>query len=618
MLSSLLRRLVPAWASAALSARRAAPDDMARVVTLLAAAAALTTALALPAAYLFAAYGRLDGRLETSATLHAAEVAEMARANPAFWEFEDLHVTAPSHNGRAAVPERRSVFGANGKLVMEAGPEQGLAWPVLSASAPVREGERIIGQAEAARSFREELIATGLVSTSSVLLGGLIFLTLRTVPLRMLRRALERTAYLAAHDMLTGLPNRAIFGDRLTQALALARRNGHTVAVLCLDLDRFKEVNDTLGHAAGDKLLREVSARLSACLRESDTLARLGGDEFAVIQPQAAQPTDAESLARRIIAAIERPVGIDGHEVTVGVSVGIALAHPTREADPQRLMIEADLALYQVKERGRGDFCFFSPEMNARLMERRAMEADLRLALAEGHLRLHYQPQVALPSGRVIGAEALLRWTRPGHGNVPPDRFIGVAEETGLIAPIGAWALHEACREAAGWPEHLGVAVNVSAVQFRLPGLYEAVASALKASGLQPSRLELEITEGVLLNDTDDTLAMLNRLHALGVKIAMDDFGTGYSSLGYLQKFTFDKIKIDRSFIQNLGNDANSAAIVRAVVGITRSLGVRANAEGVENAGQADMLVAEGCGEVQGYHYGRPMPPGDFARLVAG
>ncbi|MBI0538389.1 EAL domain-containing protein [Roseomonas sp. KE2513] len=436
------------------------------------------------------------------------------------------------------------------------------------------------------------------------------------LPLRLLNQALERASYLAAHDLLTGLPNRGLFTDRLRQALALARRDAEPLAVLCLDLDRFKEVNDTLGHAAGDRLLQEVAKRLSAVVRESDTLARLGGDEFAIIQPKARQPEAADALARRLIAALEAPVDLGGDWASVGVSIGIAMVDQSGSADLTQLMRDADLALYQAKEGGRGGYRFFSPEMNRKLLERRALEADLRVALARGDFRLAYQPQVNLESGAVMGAEALLRWERPGVGNMPPDRFISVAEETGLIGPIGTWALQEACREAMTWPDHLTIAVNVSPVQFRQAGLFEAVVSALESSGLAPERLEVEITEGVLLNDTDETLATLRRLRSLGVKIAMDDFGTGYSSLGYLQKFPFDKVKIDRSFVRHLGDDRSAEAIVRAVVGMSHALGVHTIAEGVETAIQADMLRQKGCEEVQGYMYGKPMPAEAFTEML--
>ncbi|MFT8246700.1 putative bifunctional diguanylate cyclase/phosphodiesterase [Roseomonas sp. BN140053] len=602
--------------SATVGAAAALPGTPSRVVTRtvtgLAGLAALLIAVALPVTYFSAARYRMLGALEASATLHAAEIAELVRRNPAFWEFDRLQITV----SRGRDPEeRRRVFSSDGRLVMEAAAEEELFWPVLSHEAPVVVDGEEMGVAEAARSLRGPLATTGLVALASTALAGLIFAVLRVLPLRLLNQALARASFLAAHDLLTGLPNRALFADRLGQVLAMARREAEPMAVLCLDLDRFKEVNDTLGHAAGDRLLKVVSARLSATLRDSDTLARLGGDEFAIIQPRARQPEAADALARRLIAALEEPVDLDGHQASVGVSIGIAMADRYGQADPMQLMRDADLALYKAKESGRGGYRFFAPEMNRKLQERRALEADLRVALAQGGFRLFYQPQINLDTGAVTGAEALLRWERPGVGNVPPDRFITVAEETGLIGPIGTWALHQACREAATWPAHLTVAVNVSPVQFRQAGLYEAVVAALKSSGLDPGRLELEITEGVLLNDTDDTLATLRRLRDVGVRIAMDDFGTGYSSLGYLQKFPFDKVKIDRSFIRHLGSDRSAEAIVRAVVGMSHALGVHTIAEGVETHAQADMLQVEGCQDVQGYLFGKPMPAESFAAL---
>ncbi|MCI0756164.1 putative bifunctional diguanylate cyclase/phosphodiesterase [Teichococcus vastitatis] len=620
-ITHLLVHAAPGWSGvrAALtlgptSSAGSSADTVVRAVTALAGLAALVMAAAVPLTYLFAAHSRLGGSLEASATLHAAEVAELARANPSFWEFEGLQVSAPA--GSRASAERRRVFDVTGKLIIESVPGEALMWPVLSHREPVLDQGRKIGEVESARSMRGALLMTVLLAAAAACIGGLIFVVLRVLPLRLLHQALERASFLASHDLLTGLPNRGLFADRLAQSLAMARRGGEPLAVLCLDLDRFKEVNDTLGHAAGDRLLKVVSARFSAVLRESDTLARLGGDEFAVIQPQARQPDAADALARRLVSALEEPVDLDGHQVSVGVSIGIALADRIGTTDPVQLMRDADLALYQAKEGGRGGYRFFSPEMNQKLRERRALEADLRVALAQGGFRLAYQPQVNLDTGAVIGAEALLRWERPGIGNMPPDRFISVAEETGLIGPIGTWALQEACREACTWPGQLTIAVNVSPVQFRQSGLYEAVVAALESSGLPPERLELEITEGVLLNDTEETLATLHRLRELGVKIAMDDFGTGYSSLGYLQKFPFDKVKIDRSFVRHLGGDRSAEAIVRAVVGMSHALGVHTIAEGVETLLQADMLRQKGCEEVQGFMFGKPMNASDFVALL--
>ncbi len=596
-------------------ARPQASRSVTRMVTALAALAALLMAAALPLAYFSASRYRMVGGLEASARIHAAEVVELARRNPGFWDFDRLRVSAP----RGGAPEeRRRVFAADGRLVMEAVPERELAWPVLREEAPVVIDAQEMGHVEAALSMRDVLASTLVVSLASCTLGALIFLLLRVVPLRLLNNALERASFLAAHDLLTGLPNRRLFGDRLRQALSLARRDRRSMAVLCLDLDRFKEVNDTLGHAAGDQVLKIVTDRLSAVLRESDTLARLGGDEFAVIQPRAEQPRSAVALARRLIAALEAPISLDGYQARIGISIGIAMTDRFGMAEPTQLLRDADVALYQAKEAGRGGYRFFVPEMNRKLQERRALEADLRAALETGGFRLAFQPQVRLGDGAVTGAEALLRWARPGSGDMPPDRFIPVAEDTGLIGPIGAWVLREACRCAARWPAGMTVAVNVSPVQFRQPDLHDLVMAALEGSGLPPERLELEITEGVLLGDTEETLATLHRLRAAGVRIAMDDFGTGYSSLVYLQKFPFDKVKIDRSFVRNLEGDPSALAILRAVLGMSRALGLGTLAEGVETPAQAEMLREEGCEGAQGYLFGHPLAPAQLEERLFG
>jgi diguanylate cyclase (GGDEF)-like protein len=584
-------------------------------VTVLAGLAALVIALAPPAMSLLAARDRLDGALETSARLHAAEVAILASHTPAFWDLDGLHVSAPDAGDGTATPEQRRVYDVSGRLVLESEPAHELAWPVLSRSAPIMDGTRHLGEAEASRSFRQGVITTGFVALASCLGGMLIFIMLRVVPLRLLQQALERAVYLSSHDVLTGLPNRAVFADRLQQALTQAQRSGRPAAVLCIDLDRFKEINDTLGHAAGDTVLRVVSERIKGCLREGDTLVRLGGDEFAVIQPNVSRMDDAEMLAGRLLEAVECPIDINGTLASVGVSIGIALSEAG--IDGAQLLQNADVALYRAKDGGRAQWCCFTHGMSERLHERRALEADLRGAVADQQFFLNYQPQVNLASGRVIGVEALLRWDRPGHGLMPPDQFIGVAEETGLIGAIGAWVLQEACRTAARWPGGISIAVNVSPAQFRLAHFHDAVAGALKASGLAPSRLELEITEGLLLSDTEETLIVLNGLRGLGVRFAMDDFGTGYSSLGYLQKFRFDKIKIDRSFILHLTRDPSAAAIVRAVLALGKAMGICTIAEGVETTAQAEMLSQEGCQEAQGYLYGRPMPADTFAKMLA-
>jgi diguanylate cyclase (GGDEF)-like protein/PAS domain S-box-containing protein len=421
------------------------------------------------------------------------------------------------------------------------------------------------------------------------------------------RRAAEaRIAHMAQHDALTGLPNRVLFHETLENALALARR-GHPVALHCLDLDQFKAVNDTLGHPVGDALLRQVAQRLQDGVRETDTVARLGGDEFAIVQTAIGTPLDAAALARRLNGLLEMPFTIDGHQIVIGTSIGIAFA-PQDGVDPDEVLKCADLALYRAKHDGRGVYRLFEAEMDAAIQARRVLEMELRQALPGGQLELLYQPQIDVRRGRVAGCEALLRWQHPTMGLVSPDHFIGLAEETGLIVPIGEWVLRQACNTACRWPKPSKIAVNVSAVQFRSNGLVDVVIAALRESGLPASCLELEITESVMLQDTDATLATLHQLRELGVQIAMDDFGTGYSSLSYLRRFPFDRIKIDKSFISELGKRDDCIAIVRAVIALARDLGIEITAEGVETRQQLEMLEQAGCDEIQGYLFSQPVP----------
>ncbi len=428
------------------------------------------------------------------------------------------------------------------------------------------------------------------------------------------RNGERRMAHMAQFDSLTDLPNRTLFAERLAEALRIAQRGDSQIAVLGLDLDRFKEVNDTLGHAAGDMLLRIATGRLSCLLRTGDTLARLGGDEFAVIQNRLTAPADAEALACRLIATMREPFDLDGQRVFIGLSIGISISDGA--VSPTELVQQADLALYEAKQSGRGGYRFFLPKLSARMHQRRTMEQDLRVALDNGQLCLHYQPSVALPTGAIAGTEALMRWTHPTMGAVPPTVFIPVAEETGLIGPLGLWLLDEACREAASWVLPIRVAINVSPVQFRTPGFVGHVQQALARTGLAPARLELEITEGVLMRDTAETLATLAALREIGTRIVLDDFGTGYASLAYLQTFTFDKIKIDRSFVKNMETDPTALAIMRAVLGLTQSLNMTTTAEGIEEETQADLLRILGCNEAQGYLFWRPMPAAALRALL--
>ena len=421
-------------------------------------------------------------------------------------------------------------------------------------------------------------------------------------------------AHMALHDALTDLPNRVHFKDRLGQALERARRDGCSFAVLACDLDRFKAVNDMLGHAAGDRILQEVATRLRSVLRDCDTVARLGGDEFAVILGRIHRPQEAANAAERLIRLIEEPTAIEGRSVAVGVSIGIAVGTGGL-ADAEELFRNADVALFRAKEAGRNTFRFFEAGMDAAVAERNMLEHDMRTAIRRSAFALHYQPVVDLGRRAVGGFEALMRWSHPTRGEVSPAQFIPLAEETGLIVPLGAWALREACAAAATWPGDVRVAVNVSTMQFREDGLEASVATALELSGLAPQRLELEITEGVLVHDAEGVIACLHRLRATGVRIALDDFGTGYSSLSYLRRFPFDKIKIDRSFIREI-DDPDTAAIVRAVVGLGVRAGAALTAEGVEDARQLRLVIAEGCTEVQGYLFGKAIVPEQVASLL--
>ena len=415
-----------------------------------------------------------------------------------------------------------------------------------------------------------------------------------------------RNAELAERDALTGLANRKALRDRLVERLAGAARTGQATAVLYLDLDRFKAVNDTLGHPLGDALLQKVAARLKGALGDGDVVARLGGDEFAVIQSDAPQPAAATKLALRLVDLIGRAYAIDGHMLHIGASVGVAIA-PNDGLEPDLLLKNADLALYRAKAEGRGCYRFFEPGMDERMQARRSMETDLRRALALKQLELVYQPQFDLASSAIIGFEALVRWHHPTRGLVPPVEFIPLSEEIGVINSIGEWVLRTACKQAATWPMPVSVSVNLSPVQFRGGKLAEMVISALAQSQLPVQRLELEITEGALLDNTDHVLNVLGQLHELGVALAMDDFGTGYSSLGYLQKFPFDKIKIDRCFIRDIDAHADRQAIFHAVTSLASTLRMTTIAEGVETEAELNCIRAAGCNQVQGYLTGRPM-----------
>ncbi|AFL51582.1 bifunctional diguanylate cyclase/phosphodiesterase [Sinorhizobium fredii] len=428
--------------------------------------------------------------------------------------------------------------------------------------------------------------------------------------------AQKQMAHLARHDMLTGLANRMFFRECFDRALSEKGAAGR-MAVLCLDLDGFKAINDTLGHPAGDAVLRQVSARLVQSVRPADVVARLGGDEFAIIHPLATTHDDAVRLARRVIDTLCEPFTIEGVSATVGASVGIAFA-PDDGTSADELIKAADIALYNAKASGRGTYKRFDLAMHAQLQAHQQVKIALRGALQRNEFELHYQPLISLRSRRVTGCEALLRWRNPERGMVAPSEFIPIAEETGLIVPIGEWILDQACRQAAQWPERVSIAINLSPVQFKHRNLVKTVADALSASRLTPARLQLEITESVLLDESEHNIQLLQELRGLGVKIAMDDFGTGYSSLGYLRSFPFDKIKVDQAFVRDLPHGKESLAIVKAVAGLGHSLGMTTTIEGIETEAQLAAVNAEGFHEVQGYIFSRPVPPSEISKLIDG
>jgi diguanylate cyclase (GGDEF)-like protein len=424
------------------------------------------------------------------------------------------------------------------------------------------------------------------------------------------KAAQKRIEFLAHHDPLTGLPNRLLLRDRMVQAMARASRMHTRVAMLFLDLDRFKQINDSLGHPTGDALLKAVAGRLEGCVRKSDTICRQGGDEFIIVLDGVCDTEAAASVADNIHKRMAQPFEIGDYSLTTSFSVGVAI-YPDDGTDFDTLMQKADTAMYHAKEAGRNHCRFFTEQMNQRALERMLMETQLRNALDNAEFVLHYQPQADLTTHAIVGVEALVRWNSPENGLVPPMKFIPVAEESGLIVDIGAWVLHEACRQAKAWQDAglppMVVAVNLSAIQFRRSDMIDTVVDALTRSGLSAEWLELELTESVLLQDTEAMLDTVRRLKALGLKLSVDDFGTGYSSLAYLKRFAVDKLKIDQSFVLDLLTDADNAAIVRAIIQMARSLKLRTIAEGVENEALCEMLKRFECDDIQGYGLARPM-----------
>jgi diguanylate cyclase (GGDEF)-like protein len=462
-----------------------------------------------------------------------------------------------------------------------------------------------------------------LLSPSASADGILVTAAIRNITARKETEAYRSMAlqmtHSAHHDHLTGLPNRLLLNDRISQAIALAPRHVSQVAVLFLDLDGFKHINDSLGHPIGDKLLQSVASRLKDCVRTSDTVSRQGGDEFVVLLSEAEQWEDTAIIARRMLAAVAEPHAIDRHDLHVTTSIGVSV-YPDDGVNAETLLKNADTAMYQAKEDGRHNFRFFKPEMNVRAVERQSIEESLRRALERREFALHYQPKLDLKTGAIVGAEALIRWTHHNRGLIAPALFIPVAEACGLILPIGNWVLRQACEQAKTWVNAglplTTMAVNISAMEFQDENFLEGVFSILRDTELDPHALEIELTESVLMKHPESTATILQALRKKGVQVAVDDFGTGYSSLSYLRKFPIDALKIDQSFVRQITAGVDDAAIVTAVINMARSLKLRVIAEGVETQEELDFLQAHHCDEAQGFYFSRPVPPSQFAELL--
>jgi diguanylate cyclase (GGDEF)-like protein len=499
----------------------------------------------------------------------------------------------------------RAITSAHARILMPVGIDQG------------REGtaEIYLDQSEKVERYRQSFIgfATGLV---------LLILFAMALPMIMVwrktkeRELAERRLHDMAHtDPLTSLANRTEFRERLKQALAEADEHEHATALFWLDLDRFKRINDALGHPIGDTLLCQVARRLRRGRREHDTVARLGGDEFALLQTDCRDEREAAELAEHLINVLAVPFDVDGHHVVIGVSIGIVFA-PRDGHRVDDLLKKADIALYKAKDSGRSTYRFFRPDMEARSAVRHVLEEDLRVAINNNALQLHYQPQVSLRTGQIVGFEALLRWHHPRYGHMPPHEVVALAEETGLIVPLGFWALRQATADATTWPDDITVSVNISAVQFRHTNLVDLVDDALRMSGLSPERLDLELTESIVMEESQAAIVKLRKLRRLGIHLSMDDFGTGYSSLSRLRHLPFDRLKVDRSFVSELGGNRDDAAIVHAIITLGKSLNMQVVAEGVETDAQLAQLHMENCDVAQGYYFGRPVPASDIGRQL--
>ncbi|MBL4647239.1 MAG: EAL domain-containing protein [Rhizobiales bacterium] len=578
---------------------------------------AIIIAILPPIGYFYMGLERESGVISAEISFKAKHVSNLISGNPSMWEFESLRIQKLIEgSANDEIISTSQVLDMTGEIVAQYPNElPKFFWPVVVERRQLYDFGTIVGALEVTHSlehlYKKSLIIAGI----SVLASLLLYWALRVIPLRLVQRAWDQVKFLANHDVLTGLANRSTVLAKLESILHPDDGGRKPVAIYAIDLDRFKHVNDVLGHAAGDKLLIEVVERIKSCLRSHDLLARTGGDEFVVIQCGMADKKTAALIASKIISTVSATYTVDGQTAHVGASIGIEMYDGDAQACESELLIRADLALYKSKNEGRGTYSFFEESMDAEARERRYIEDELRIAIDDQLLELHYQPQIELANQKITAVEALLRWNHPERGNIVPAKVIPIAEATGLMRPLSNWLLMTACSDAMRWSP-LRVAVNLSPSLFLQNGLVEMVRDALAHSGLPPEKLELEITEDILIADSEKTLEILLQLKKLGVSIAMDDFGTGYSSLSYLGKYPFDKLKIDQSFIKDINVSEEANALVRAMVGMGQALNLQVNAEGVETQEQALMLENEGCDEVQGFLYAKPMSKADITNLL--
>jgi len=587
----------------------------------------LFVATVIPVGYLTARLQYDKGTIATIAHTRAYLLTQHVARSPQLWQFEEHRLTEYVLHGMLGEgdEDHRMVLDAQGRVLVESPNGALLAWPVVRHVAPVHDAGQVVGSYVVERSVRSLLVYTLVVALTTVGLAGMLLALLKAAPLRALRRFESDLRFRAEHDTLTSLPNREHFRTRVVAAIEQAAQARTSVAVLFIDLDHFKAINDALGHDAGDATLREVAQRLRSTIRQGDVVARLSGDEFAILLEVTHDAEVAAGAAGKVAAGVVtqcgRPFNFEGQAHRIGASVGIAV-FPSDADTADALLAHADTAMLNAKRAGRGQHLRYSPAMQEAQRARLELEGDLRVAVVERQFALHYQPLIDLASGQLLGSEALLRWQHPQRGLVPPIEFITVLEEMGLIADVGRWVMQRACLVTARWShEHgraLKVAVNVSPLQFAQGEAFvETVRAVLAETGLPPQQLQLELTEGLLMSQSEQSLALMHQLRALGVSLAIDDFGTGYSSLAYLRSFPVDTLKIDRSFIRDLGPRPEHITLVYAIVQLGHNLGMKVTAEGIETAEQRSQLADLRCDTGQGYFLGRPVPEEVYARLLA-